>query len=144
MWAGTGAPVPDPCIIVRLLLTRPAAQGRQFFSVPTPRGLDLPTEPLGRQPGGTSVADGLSALTSRTLGRADLELACVGFVRNVVPVPDADYPHPTPWAHVPVFEPASTVEPVIEGSWLTLDAARHDLATRHWWPIVERHLAART
>ena len=144
VWAGTEVEVPDTCIIVRLLLTRADADGRRFFCLPTYRGLDLPTMSLGTGPEQMSVADALSLLSERVLGRAELELICLGYVRNVVPARDADYVYPTPWAHVPVFTlpPAVETLPVVTGSWLTLDAARPDLSGRHWWPIVEHHLAA--
>jgi hypothetical protein len=63
-------------------------------------------------------------------------------VRNVVPHPDAGYPHPAPLAHVPVFVAGECAEPVADGTWVTLDAVRPDLHVRHWWPIVEHHLRA--
>jgi hypothetical protein len=63
-------------------------------------------------------------------------------VRNVVPVPDADYPHPTPWAHVPVVVVDGAPEPAVDGEWVDLASARDQLSTRHWWPIVEHHLGA--
>ena len=66
-----------------------------------------------------------------------------GYIRNVVPSPDGSYLHPTPYAHVPVFEPTEPVDPVVDGRWLTLDSARADLSIRHWWPIVEHRLCDR-
>ncbi|GAA1478640.1 hypothetical protein GCM10009623_30860 [Nocardioides aestuarii] len=142
VWAGTAVEVPDPCIIVSLLLPRTTSEGHRFFCVPTARGLDLPTKPLGPGPGRVSVDEGLAQLVVQTLGHADVDLACVGYVRNVVPVPDATYPHPTPWAHVPVFEPTVEVDPVVTGSWVSLDDARPELRARHWRPIVEHRLEA--
>lgn len=137
-WAGAGCAVPDAVIIVRLLLSRPGAAGPELFTVPTERGPDLPTQRLSDATGWT---DGLAALSERTCGRRDLGHRCIGYIRNVVPAPDAVYPHPVPWAHVPVFAPSQPVEPVCDGTWVGLEASRPDLAVRHWWPVVERHLA---
>ncbi|QMU96574.1 hypothetical protein FVO59_04630 [Microbacterium esteraromaticum] len=140
-WAGHECLVPDPCIIVRLLLVRHTTRGVEFFCVPTPRGLDLPSLPLSAGSAGVSTTEGVSSLASKTLGRADIEHRCVGYIRNVVPEGDADYPHPKPWAHVPVFVPTKGTEPVCEGSWVSLDDARPELQGRHWLPIVEHHLS---
>ncbi|GAA3685435.1 hypothetical protein GCM10022237_49870 [Nocardioides ginsengisoli] len=132
--------MPEPSIIVRLLLSRPTHRGSEFFCVPTERGLDLPSLALATGPDRSSTADGLAALASSTHGRGRLEHRCVGYIRNVVPTPDPSYPHPSPWAHVPVFVPAKAVEPTRDGVWRTLDAARAELSARHWWPIVEHDL----
>ncbi|GIG55657.1 hypothetical protein Lfu02_00290 [Longispora fulva] len=141
VWAGTRCGVPEPCVIVRLLLARVSSPGTvEFFCVPTHRGLDLPTLFLGSGPDRMAVPDGLAQLATATLGRADVETGCVGYVRNVVPRPDTAYPHPTPWAHVPVFAVIDDADPVVEGSWITLDAARPSLNARHWWTVVEHHL----
>lgn len=141
VWAVRNGRVPDPCIIVRLLLLRQLASGvAEFFCVPTHRGLDLPTLSLVTDPTPMTPTEGLAELAEHTVGRAGVTGRCIGYVRNVVPHPDASYPHPTPWAHVPVFVPTEPVEPVAEGSWVTLDSARADLSVRHWWPIVEHHL----
>lgn len=87
-----------------------------------------------------TAGDGLAVLTRDTCGSSDVTVRCVGYVRNVVPTPDADYPHPVPWAHVPVFVPTEQVKPVIDGSWLSLESARPELSIRHWWPIVQHTL----
>lgn len=60
----------------------------------------------------------------------------MGFIRNVVPLPDDSYQHPTPHAHVPVFAVTADVPPTVQGRWYGLDQAQSDLAVRHWWPIV--------
>lgn len=125
VWAGASVEVPDPCIIVRLLLSRTTTDGRRFFCVPTYRGLDLPTMPLTLDQEDVGVTEGLSRLSERMLGRDDVGLTCVGYVRNVVPAPNADYAYPTPWAHVPVFVPAVEVDPIVEGSWLSLMGVHH-------------------
>ena len=139
-WAGHDCPVPDPCIIVRLLLVRRAAGGPEFFCVPTYRGLDLPSLPLSTGSTVMTTGSGIASLASATLGRSGGGWRCVGYIRNVVPDPDTDYPHPTPWAHVPVFVPAEVTEPVCDGSWLSLGEARPELEVRHWWPVVEHHI----
>ncbi|GAB3867097.1 hypothetical protein GCM10028801_40350 [Nocardioides maradonensis] len=136
-WVGEGCPVPEPVIIVRLLLTRGGADGPELFTVPTERGADLPTLRLGA---GTGWAAGLAELALRVHGRPGSAHRCIGYIRNVVPTPDADYPHATPWAHVPVFAPLERVEPVVEGEWVSLRSGRAGLGARHWWPIVEHHL----
>lgn len=109
--------------------------------MPTQRGLDLPSLPLASDSARLTTTEGVAALAAATHGGADARHRCVGFIRNVVPHPDATYPHPVPWAHVPVFTPADAVVPHRHGTWLTLAGARPALATRHWWPIVEHHLA---
>jgi hypothetical protein len=143
VWAGADCAVPEPCIIVRLLLFRRGDAGKaQFFCVPTHRGLDLPALRLGSGSGRLSAAGGIARLAGQMLGRPGTGYRCIGYVRNVVPRPDAGYPYPAPWAHVPVFTIGEEAEPAAEGRWVTLDAARPDLSTRHWWPIVEHHLTA--
>lgn len=142
-WAGSDCAVPDPCIIVRLLLVRQAAaDGAEFFCIRTFRGLDLPSLPLATGSTVMSTTEGIASLANSTLGRSDVEHRCVGYIRNVVPDADADYPYPTPRAHVPVFVPTEAAEPACEGSWLSLDEAHSELAVRHWWPIVEHHIKA--
>lgn len=141
VWVGTDCATPESSIIVRLSLTARDAQGsRTFFCLPIAKGLDLPTLFLGRASERMSVAAGLSELQQTILGTTGHELRCVGYVRNVVPSPDASYPHPTPYAHVPVFLAPEGTVPVVEGTWVTVDAARMDLTGRHWWPIVEHTL----
>ncbi|WP_145229195.1 NUDIX hydrolase [Rudaeicoccus suwonensis] len=142
VWAGEDCRPPDHAIIVRLLLVRAnadAARGAEFFCVETAKGLDLPTLFLGPTGARMTTEQGLEALCREVCGTS-LPLRCVGFVRNVVPTPDASYPHPVPHAHVPVFAPQSDVTPTAGGMWVDGVSARSDLAARHWWPIVERHL----
>lgn len=98
-WAGDPCTVPDPCIIVRLLLVRRAVDGAEFFCVPTFKGLDLPSLALTSGSTRMTTADGLASLASATYDSADVRHGCVGYIRNVVPKPDSSYPHPTPWAH---------------------------------------------
>ncbi|PYI69768.1 hypothetical protein CVV68_01275 [Arthrobacter livingstonensis] len=74
-------------------------------------------------------------------GRADLATRCVGFIRNVVPSPDASYAYPTPWAHVPVNLITDTVEPLIAGEWISVVHGGSEFSEQHWWPIVEHYLS---
>jgi hypothetical protein len=143
VWAGADCAVPEPCIIVRLLLSRRGDSGKaEFFCSPTHRGLDIPALPLGSDPDRLTAAGGLYLLAGQVLGRSEAAYPCIGYVRNVVPYPDAGYPHPAPLAHIPVFVADKRAGPVADGTWVTLDAARPDLHVRHWWPIVEHRLTA--
>jgi hypothetical protein len=143
VWAGADCAVPEPCIIVRLLLLRRDAPGKsQFFCLSADRGPDLPALFLGVGSSRLPATEGLARLAEKMLGRQKAAQRCIGYVRNVVPHADATYPYPTPWAHVPVFTVGEAVEPVVKGQWVTLESARPELSVRHWWPIVEHHLAA--
>ena len=141
VWAGEDCAVAEPAIIVRLLLTKRGSSGRpEFFCLPTAKGLDLPTRFLGSGHERALPSEGLALLADDVLGNSEVATRCAGYVRNVVPTPTDDYPHPTPWAHVPVFLVVGAAEPVVAGEWITLNRARVELTTRHWWPIVEHHL----
>lgn len=102
-WSGRDCAVPDPCIIVRLLLVRQAVGGPEFFCVPTYRGLDLPSLPLASGSTRMTTAEGIALLASTALGRTDVEHRCAGYIRNVVPHPDAGYPHPA--HHLSIWAP---------------------------------------
>ncbi|WP_291525746.1 NUDIX hydrolase [Branchiibius sp. NY16-3462-2] len=128
VWVGQDCPTPSPAIIVRLLLLR----GETFFCVSSPKGLDLPTLFLGSGAERLTATEGLRQLLQRTLSQPDVAVRCVGYVRNVAPEPDADYPHPTPDAYVPVFAVDDAVKPVVPGEWIGVHA---NLNERHWWPI---------
>jgi hypothetical protein len=143
VWVGDIDSLPEPSIIVRLLLTRRSGPGpTRFFCVPSAKGLDLPTRFLDRDTERPDPSRGVARLVTAVLGPGAVTTHCVGYVRNVVPVPDADYPHPTPWAHVPVVVVDGAPEPAVDGEWVDLESARDQLSTRHWWPIVEHHLGA--
>jgi hypothetical protein len=142
VWVGDDVPLPEPTIIVRLLLARrPDGGPARFFCVPGAKGLDLPTRHLEPGPERADPSLGVARLVAEVLGAAsDTSTRCIGFVRNVVRVPDATCPHPVPWAHVPVLavsgDPAA---PVVAGEWVDVASARAGLGARHWWPIVEHH-----
>jgi len=142
VWVGDDVPLPAPTIIVRLLLARrPGGEPARFFCVRGPKGLDLPTRFLEPGPERADPSLGVARLSAEVLGAAsDTPTRCVGFVRNVVRLPDAAYPHPTPWAHVPVLSVDEEPGPVVAGEWVDVASARACLGARHWWPIVEHHL----
>lgn len=142
VWLGEDCAPAESVIIVRLLLTRRGPAGDpEFFCVSTDKGLDLPTRFLGAGRERVPASEGLALLAYDVLGDSEIATRCAGYVRNVVPTPTADYPHPTPWAHVPVYVAVDPVRPVVDGEWVTLDRARTELTARHWWPVVERHLS---
>lgn len=142
VWVGDDVQVPEPTVIVRLLLARRPGDGPvRFFCVPGAKGLDLPTRFLEPGPERADPSLGVARLVAKVLGRASATPArCIGFVRNVVRVPDATYPHPTPWAHVPVLTVDGDPEPVVAGEWVDVASAEGSLGARHWWPVVEHHL----
>ena len=141
VWVGDLDSLPKPSIIVRLLLTRHAGDGpARFFCVPGAKGLDLPTRFLEPGPERSDPAIGVGRLVAQLLGVREVGTHCVGFVRNVVRQPGTGYPHPVPWAHVPVIAVDRGLEPVVAGEWVEVESARDTLGARHWWPIVEHHL----
>jgi len=136
IWAGADIKVPEPAVIVRLLVQRTTQAGAELFCVPTAKGLDIPTVFLGSGDGWRPWPAGVAELTSRFLAQ-DVSTRCVGFVRNIVPIPDDTYRLPPPVAHVPVFTP---VDPLLaptegDGTWIGPADAPSLLAERHWWPI---------
>ena len=123
---------PANTVVVRLALLR----GDNLLVVErTDRsGLDLPSARVG----GRDVRAALSALLSDVLGAgSSVAPRLLGYVRNTVPSPDADYQWPVPKACFAVF--ADELPPAQEartGSWLALDRADPELSQRHWWPLV--------
>jgi hypothetical protein len=144
MWAGDDIAAPEPVVIVRLLVRRETRGGWELFCVRTTKGLDIPTMFLGGDDGWRPAPEGVAALTSRYL-LEDAPTRCVGFVRNVVPVPDETYRLPTPLAHVPVFTPRdpSPVRHRDGDTWIGASDAPSLVAQRHWWPIAREVLAWR-
>jgi hypothetical protein len=136
-WVGADVEVPEPTVIVRLALVR----GRELFCVRTAKGFDLPAVFLGtgeqRRPASAGIAD----LTLQYLG-AEAATRCVGFVRNVVPVPDESYHLPAPLAHVPVFTPRDPALVPLggAGTWIRPAEAPRLLSERHWWTVVREGL----
>jgi hypothetical protein len=135
VWVGDDIEVPEPTVIVRLLVQRDTSAGRELFCVPTSKGFDIPTQFLGSEGGWRSASDGIADLTSQYLGK-DALTRCVGFVRNLVPTPDETYRLPVPLAHVPVFTPRESLVPSSDaGTWIGAADGHSLLAERHWWPI---------
>jgi hypothetical protein len=135
VWVGDDIDVPEPTVIVRLLIQRETPGGRELFCVHTPKGYDIPTLFLGGEDGWRPAAEGIADLTAQYLGTST-PTRCVGFVRNLVPAPDETYRLPAPVAHVPVFTPRESLAPPNDaGTWIGASDARSLLATRHWWPI---------
>lgn len=137
VWVGSDCDVPEPAVIVRLLLTRSRMGRTEFFCIQTPRGLDLPTRVVGSVP--PLIA--LEQLVDETVGASAASVGCVGFVRNVVAQATEDYTFPVPLAHVPVFEARGAVTPRVPGTWLGVDEATALVDQRHWWPIVRQRVA---
>ncbi|GAA1650526.1 hypothetical protein [Actinoplanes couchii] len=133
VWSGADIEVPEPAVIVRLLVQRQAGTGRELFCIRTPKGLDIPTVFLGTEDGWRPASEGIAELTSQFLTDGTAT-RCVGFVRNIVPAPDETYRLPAPLAHVPVFTPrdATAVPPEDAGTWI---GDPSPLAERHWFPI---------
>lgn len=122
---------PSPAGLVRLLL----CDGDRIFCEPRSDSgkLDLPTSPVAvDDPDGRHAA---IALAQRVFGRP-VDVAPVGFVRNVVPVGAADYPWAIPVAHFTVWTAAELPNSAV--TWVDTSVTDHPLRDRHWWPIVDR------
>lgn len=119
---------PRPTGLVRLLVRRDGT----VFCTPRDDGrLDLPTRRVsGDDPDGSVTA---RRLVRDVLGPG-ARPSPVGYVRNVVPAPDDDYPWPVPVAHFTVWEAVG--EPVRDGRWVDVSVGSSVLGTRHWWPLV--------
>lgn len=115
--------------MVRLLVRR----GDTVFCVPRDgtEKLDLPTRVVP-----SSDPDGLATvrhLAAEVLGQP-AEPALLGFVRNVVDVPDESYAWPVPLAHFSVW--TADGKPVVDGSWVDAATSTSPLAERHWFPLL--------
>jgi hypothetical protein len=82
-----------------------------------------------------SVQRALEALGAE-LGTPPGEASLVGYVRNVVPVPDAGYPWPTPTACFAVFVLSDNGGEPARGTWCPPERQEAELGERHWWPLV--------
>lgn len=93
-------------------------------------GLDLPMRRVAGGEPPTSALDDLAAELGVWRARAQL----IGYVRNVVRMPDPDYPWPVPTACFALFTlPADGVE---GGRWLPAVDQPAALGERHWWPLL--------
>jgi hypothetical protein len=124
---------PANTVVVRLALVR----GSELFVVKRPDGgWDLPSRPVGDQ---TPTA-ALAAAVAGLLGTRDaVSPTLLGYVRNTVPAPDADYPWPVPKACFAVYVARIGAAAGAQGgTWLSLDRVGPELSQRHWWPLVEQ------
>jgi hypothetical protein len=123
---------PANTVVVRLALRR----GSDLLIVERPDGgLDLPS----RRVGDGSVSEALGGLVQDLSGSPTaLAARLVGYVRNTVLAPDADYPWPTPKACFAVFaDRILESDDVAVGAWHRLSDAATELSGRHWWPLVD-------
>ncbi|WP_157598508.1 DUF4031 domain-containing protein [Phycicoccus sp. Root101] len=99
-------------------------------------GLDLPSAPVGS----LDPRDALGRLLTVVVGeQTAVAPQLLGYVRNTVPDPDADYPWPVPKACFAVWhaELGGRVElDTGVGQWIRRDRAAESLTDRHWWPLV--------
>jgi hypothetical protein len=122
---------PANTVVVRLALLR----GADLLAVRRDdEGWDLPSRPVGN----STPLDGLAVLVEQLVGSSPGAAMLVGYVRNTVPRPTAEYPWPAPKACFAVYSArlASDVE-VPGGRWLGPTRARAELSARHWWPLVD-------
>ncbi|WP_353951219.1 DUF4031 domain-containing protein [Knoellia sp. S7-12] len=99
------------------------------------RGLDLPGRAVGE---GEGVEEALRMLGD-TVGVPVGGAALLGYVRNVVPHPDAAYPWPTPTACFAVYSVAADGGAVTTGIVLPPESQVAELGERHWWPLINPH-----
>ncbi|MGH3352377.1 MAG: hypothetical protein ACRDPS_17035 [Nocardioides sp.] len=145
------ADAPMPTCLVRLLIIDPGApvvEPVETTSVPTqhharihvvPRtggrpGVDLPTEDV--RPGELPVA-AATRLSELVLG-TPVPVELVGYVRNIVACPAADYDWPVPTAHFAVYRPIAATPPRDVGAWVAQADWADELGERHWYPLIRR------
>jgi hypothetical protein len=124
---------PANTVVVRLALLR--APDLLVLGRPD-GGLDLPTRPVEAH----TPAAALRLLVDDLMGSPiGLSPTLLGYVRNTVPSPDADYPWPVPKACFAVYTaslpPAGDAD---HGVWRPLHVADPELSQRHWWPLMEQ------
>ena len=124
---------PSNTVVVRLALLR----GPDLLVLEqSGGGWDLPTRPVGAH----TPAAALRLLVDDLMGSPiGVSPTLLGYVRNTVPSPDADYPWPVPKACFAVYTarlpPAGDVD---HGVWRALHGADPELSQRHWWPLMEQ------
>ena len=102
-------------------------------------GLDLPAAPVGDLTPRAAL-DRLLAVVAGT-GHA-LAPRLLGYVRNTVPAPEADYPWPVPKACFAVWHDELVSGDDLGtgvGQWVRRDEAAQTLGNRHWWPLITHH-----
>jgi hypothetical protein len=128
---------PANTVVVRLALRR----GSDLFAVErADGGADLPSRLVGDASPVQALGELMGELMGELVGAATaLTPSLLGYVRNTVPTPDADYPWPAPKACFAVFaDSLGTTPPATSGRWLDPHAARGELGHRHWWPLLDR------
>ena len=123
---------PANTVVVRLALRR----GTELLVLDRlGGGTDLPSAPVG-DIGPLAALDRLHTVITGGPLRASARL--LGYVRNTVPRPRADYPWPAPTAAFGVWtdEPPPSVSP-LAGRWLEADRLEAELGDRHWWPLLD-------
>ena len=121
---------PKPASIVRLLLRR----GNTVFCVRRD-GVGKLDLPMRKVP--PADQDGLATarqLAFHVFGKRT-SVTPIGFVRNVVLDPAADYEWPVPFAHFTLW--AADGEPVSAGTWISTGDSKSSLSDRHWFPLIE-------
>lgn len=121
---------PPNTVVVRAVIR--SDRGLLVVERPDGRGLDLPMRRVGE---GERPEDALRDLC-REVG-ADVGGASVlGYVRNVVRHPDADYAWPTPTACFTLFAVPATGVDASAGTWCPSERQEAELGERHWWPLL--------
>lgn len=132
---------PPNTVLVRLAVTGPAGL---LVRRRADGGADLPTRAVGDG----SPATALRFLVSDVTGSADggrTDPRHIGYVRNVVRMPVADYAWPTPFACFAVHALSlHESERLASGEWIAVQDTAAELDRRHWWPIVALHLGLLT
>jgi hypothetical protein len=124
---------PSHTVVVRLALFR--GDDLLVLDRADGGGADLPSAPVA----GATPSEAVDLLHRVVTGEGtapDMRLA--GYVRNVVPHPDPDYPWPVPTAAFVVYR--REVGPriaALAGRWLLPSEQAEQLAERHWWPLLE-------
>lgn len=98
------------------------------------RGPDLPSAPVAH----LSPGEALDRLHRVVTGAPAADLHLAGYVRNVVPVPEPDYPWPAPVASFAVWRrDVRSANGLPVGRWLAQEEQEDQLSGRHWWPIFD-------
>jgi hypothetical protein len=130
--ASRQAQPPASTVVVRLALWR----GDELLVVDRlgGGGPDLPSAPVGDREAG-AVLDHLHSVVMGGPVRATTAL--LGYVRNTVPQPDADYPWPVPTAAFAVWtDEVEAGTRALAGRWVLPADVEDHLSSRHWWPLV--------
>ena len=125
---------PANTVLVRLALRR----GGELLLVERDGGWDLPSQAVGAEPLPVVLAD----LVGRLLGTPGaVAPRLLGYVRNTVPTPDADYPWPVPKACFAVYtDDLLLSDDTSAGTWFGLAEAARLVGGRHWWPLFDHGL----